>query len=638
MLVFIAATLALLTGSYSLANRLALRSRADRWLACGLLFLFGQVLIILLAGAVLKQLQRWTVLLLALAWLGIGTLRNGRRSLSLQTVLLLLGQRNLGLRPTGIPPILAGNHLLLVVGGLLFFSLSALALGWIYLPPFAWDEIWYHLTPVAAWAKQGAITQLPEALLWQNYDPHQVPPDQLALDFSTAFNWANVYPLNAELSALWSMVLLNSDILADAAQLPFVLVGAIATLGLSRLAGARTESSLLAAMLFLLTPMILIQLRVAYADAAFGSLVAASIYVLLRWQKEGNLSYALLLGIALGLMMGIKSPGIAFAGILGLAALGHGLWQCRCRRLTSRALLFQAAVALGGLLSGGGFWYLRTWWFYGNPVYPIQVKFLVWTLPGMGDVSQLFMAHNTPPAYRHRPVFLNILSSWLELGDESYNYYSRTRGLGPTWAALALPALGPFAFYALRRHRATVLWMTGLTALLLTVQPAPWWPRYVLYVVPVGLAALVWVYERLPKAWQTLVAALLILNLAVSTTLTLGETLEKLPLALRLDAPHRTFGQLYFQDYAWVDELPPSRIGHTPMAWVYPLYGGLRHEVYLVDAVSASSWAEAIRRQSLDFVVVNPNYGPYAGWAGDLPNLLAPYWKGGQIHVYRVRR
>ncbi|MBE3581401.1 MAG: hypothetical protein IMW96_07200 [Thermoanaerobacteraceae bacterium] len=628
MLVFIAATLALLTGSYFLANRLAPKCRADRWLACGLLFLCGQVLILLVAGALLKQLHRGAVLLLALAWLGIGIW---------QALLSPLEQRNLGLSPTGAIHLLAGNRLLLVVGGLLVFSLSSLAMGWIYLPPFAWDEIWYHLTPVAAWIKQGAITQLPEALLWQNYDPHRVSPGQLALDFSTAFNWANVYPLNAELSALWNMVLLNSDILADAAQLPFVLVGALATYGLSRSVGARPDSSVLATMLFLLTPMILIQLRVAYADAAFGSLVAASLYVLLRWQRELNLSYALLLGVTLGLMMGIKAPGIAFAGILGLAALGYGWWQCRCGRLTGRALLVQAVVALGGLVSTGGFWYLRTWWFYGNPVYPVQVKFLAWTLPGMGDVSDLFMAHNTPPAYHHRPLVLNILTSWLELGGESYNYYSRTRGLGPAWAALALPALGAFTFYALRRRRPAALWMTGLTALLLFVQPAPWWPRYVLYVVPVGLAALVWVYERLPKAAQTLAAALLILNLAVSTTLALGETLGKLPLAMRLEAPRRTFGQLYFQDYAWVDEVPPSRIGHTPMAWIYPLYGGLRHEVSLVDAPSPSSWAEAIRRQSLDFVVVKPDYGPYATWARHMPDLLELYRKGEYIHVYRVR-
>lgn len=630
MLVFIAATLALLTGSYFLANRLTLKCQVDCWLACGLLFLCGQVLVLLVAGALLKQLHQGPVLLLALVWMAIGVGQSrlfpskGNRPKSESS-------------PMDPPRLLAGNCLLFFVAGLLVFSLSSLAVGWIYLPPFAWDEIWYHLTPVAAWIKQGAIIQLPEALLWQNYDPQRVSPDQLALDFSTAFNWANVYPLNAELSALWNVVLMKNDILADAAQLPFVLVGALATYGLSRSAGARPDSSVLAAMLFLLTPMILIQLRVAYADAAFGSLVAASLYALLRWQRELSLSYALLLGFALGLMMGIKSPGIAFAGILGLAALGYGWRQCRYGRLTRGALIVQALGALGGLLVSGGFWYLRTWWFYGNPVYPVQVTFLAWTLPGMGDVSELFMAHNTPPAYHHRPVLLNILTSWLELGDESYNYYSRTRGLGPAWAALALPALGPFIFYSLRERRPAALWMTGLTALLLFFQPAPWWPRYVLYVVPVGLAAFAWVYERLPQAAQALATALLILHLGVSTTLALGETLEKLPLAMRLEGSQRTFGRLYFQDYVWVDEVPPSRIGHTPMAWIYPLYGGLRHEVFLVDALSPYCWAEVIQSRCLDFVVVKPNYGPYAAWAQHLPNLLELYRKGEYIHVYRVR-
>ncbi|AOQ24887.1 hypothetical protein MTAT_03040 [Moorella thermoacetica] len=636
MLWFLLGTLALLTGSWLMAARMALKKTLDRWLAIGVLTMAGQVLILLLAGQALRHLNRGVVLLLALGLAGLGFLVRNRQGSRSGEIFSFESGATGDIGEPGNAEIFSSS-LIAVTGVILAFSLAALVLGWIYLPPFAWDEIWYHLTPMAAWFKQGAITRLPEALLWQHYDPTRVTSRKLALDLSVAFNWANVYPLNAELNALWIMVLTGNDLLVDATQFPYVVIGALATFGLSRSGGAGRNASILASMLFLLTPMVLIHLRVAYVDAAFGSMIAAALYLFLRWQEERNLEYALILGLAIGLMMGIKATGIAFAGVFVLAIVASGFWQYRQGVSGNRALWLQITVILLALMATGTFWYLRTWWFYGNPVYPVEIQVLGWKLPGMGSVSRLFMTANTPEAYRGRNIILNILTSWLELGNESYNYYSRTRGLGPAWAALALPAILPFTFSAWRRRRAPVLWMVGLTLIFLILQPAAWWPRYVLYVVPVGLAAMAWVYDRLDPRLKTAVAGIMILNLVVATGLTLVETLDKLPAAMRLDPAHRTFGELYFSDYAWVDQLPPSRIGYTPMAWIYPLYGGLRNQVELVDGTTAESWREAIIRQGLDFVVTNTQYGDYDRWALSLPDLLTPYRKGEMINVYRVR-
>jgi len=630
-------TLAIITGSCLAVQPLAIKSTLDRWLAAGVMSLAVQVLVLLFSGVVLSQLNRWTVLLMASAWLGFGLLLQKKPAPGIRDIVQTI-YRQLRIYLAAIHSILHRSTLVAVVGLILFFSLAALGLGVIYLPPYAWDEIWYHLTPVAAWFQQGAISQLPEPVLWQAYDINLVDPNQLALDFSVAYNWANVYPLNAELTALWTMVLTGKDLLAEAAQVPYIFLGVLTTFGLSRLGGARPSSSVLAAMLFLLTPMVLIHLRVAYVDAAFASMVATSLYLLLKWQKQPEPGYALILGLATGLMMGIKSTGIAFAVVLVLVALGYGLWQCRGGNLSSRMFCLQAGITLLALLAVGAFWYLRTWWFYGNPIFPVKIQLLGWSLPGMGSVSQLFMFHNTPAAYRDRNVILNILTSWLELGDESYNYYSRTRGLGPVWAALALPALLPFTFSAWRRHHAPALWMAGITLVLLFIQPAVWWPRYVLYVVPVGLAAFAWVYDRLQQKVKILVACLIVLHLTVATTLVLVETLDKLPLALSKASTCRTFGQLYYSDYTWVDELPPSIIGHTPMAWIYPLYGGLRHQVQLIDGNSIESWRNAIYRQGVQFVVIKRDYSHYECWAQSLPDLLSLYMEGDLINVYRVRR
>ncbi len=131
---------------------------------------------------------------------------------------------------------------------------------------------------------------------------------------------------------------------------------------------------------------------------------------------------------------------------------------------------------------------------------------------------------------------------------------------------------------------------------------------------------------------------LLVINLVASTPLVLIETLDKLPAALSLQREQRTFGQLYFDDYAWVDRLPPSRIGHTPMAWIYPLYGGLRHQVTLVDGTTPEAWRQAIITSDVDYMVVNAHFGDHLRWAEELSDLLMPYMEGERLNVYRIVR
>ncbi len=630
------ATTFIIIGSALIAERLAFKGAIDRLLAIGIVSLTAQILILLVAGVGLKRLGHITVFVLALFLLGIGLLLFRKQFAKLKK-----SKKNFlqYLKDFfGAARIFFANNLLgKAVTIILFISLAAIGLGLIYLPPYAWDEIWYHLTPIAAWYKQGAITQLPEAVLWQNYNPDAVGFDQLAFDLSVAYNWANVYPLNVEMGALWTMVLAGSDVLADAAQVPYVLLGALATFGLSRMVKAQYITSILAAMLFLLTPMVLIHLRTAYVDAAFAAMVTVSLYLFLKWQKQRQINYALLLGLAAGLMLGIKSTGLAFAAVFILAITAYGVGQCRHRKMKYRELGLQLGLILSALFIVGGFWYLRTWWFYGNPIYPVKIEILGRSLPGLGSVWQLFMFHNTPPNYQGRNIILNIFASWLELGDESYNYYSRTRGLGPVWAAFALPAILPFTFYAWRQRYAPALWMVAMTLIFLVIQPAVWWPRYVLYIVPVGLTAWAWVYVRLQNKVKVLVASLMMLNLLVSTSLTLGETLSRLPWAMQKPNICRTFGQLYHSDYAWVDVIPPSNIGHAPMAWIYPLYGGLRHQVQLIDGDSIESWRESICSQKLNFLVVKRSYREYDNWAKALTGLLENYIEGEEINVYRIK-
>lgn len=631
MFQLILATAGMFFASYLTATRLKLVSLLDRFLAAGLIFLSGQLIILLFNGVVVHRLDRGTILFFVLTWLFIELLFNPVCNDLTSLMKSVTGYYRKYL--SVIPSVYFQNRLNTCVGIILFLSLFITILGVIYLPPHAWDEIWYHLPPVAAWFKQGYISQLPMSVIWEEYDPAEFDLNQLAQDFSVAFNWSNVYPLNVELNALWIMLLTGNDLLVEAAQVFYIFLGTLATFGLCRLCGSRDSTSFLMAMLFILTPMILIQMRVAYVDAAFGSMVAAALYLFLKWQKQPEISYALLLGLATGLMMGIKPNGIAFAAVIFLS---FSFWLYKFRGTKEIGLGLQITVIFLAIILTGSFWYLRTFWYYGNPIYPVKIDFPGLSLPGMGSVGELFMFHNTPEDYRNRNPLINIANSWLELGNETYNYYSRTRGFGPAWASLALPAVVPFAVNAWRLRNIPLLWMLGLTAVMLALQPAVWWPRYALYIVPVGLAALAWVYDRLPVSFKKITAVILILNLTVSTSLVLSENLGKLSAVLLRPTEYRSFGQLYFNDYAWVDEIPPSNIGHTPMAWIYPFYGGLRHNVKLVDGKSAVEFQESITGSGIEYLVIKKGFRDYESWANSLTDTLTVYMKGERIVVYQV--
>ncbi|MGI9861773.1 hypothetical protein SDD30_10380 [Moorella naiadis] len=305
----------------------------------------------------------------------------------------------------------------------LLLFLAVLETAWLIflgylLPPYAWDSLYYHLTAAATWLQAGRIVLSPYTL------------------------WANVYPMNTELLFAWNLLLTGSDLLVDLTQLPFALAGGLAVYALGRQAGLKQAGSAVAGALFFLTPIVLIQSKTCYVDVAFAAMFLVGYYFAWRYYHSPRRGYLLLTALAAGLVTGMKASAAPYVAVIFAIVLA-GDWRAGqedgqpawCRMLISAAIFAMA------ILLWGGFWYLRNWLAYGNPLYPFTIRILGHTLwPGEGSVAGLVMAGNTPPELVGLPTWQQLLRSWQEV-VAPYTFDQRLGGFGPQWLYLELPAL-----------------------------------------------------------------------------------------------------------------------------------------------------------------------------------------------------
>ncbi len=552
----------------------------------------------------------------------------------------------------------AGRPLAWLLAALLVGQTALVMATAAVLPPQGWDEWWYHLPPIAHWTSTGRVDLLPVAAEWQ--DPAAVSgldDYQRRYRLSVTGFWANVYPLNTETAAMWSLLFLHHDRWVDLAQGPLVLLGAVAVYGLARWARVPPPGPLLAGLLWALLPINQMQARTAYTDTALAALTLAALLFFLRWAETRRRVHFLAFGLFAGLALGTKPPAIAYVGALGLLTLWlaarppEAAAQPPAARLTARPswrVRLRVAAAHGLALAllclaTGGFWYLRTWAVYGNPVYPFTVQVLGRSLfPGLGSVANLIYVANTPPEYLGTGFLSNLIRSWFEAGEEPYSFYSRTGGFGAIWAVLGLPALAAYAWHAVRQQDRRALALLGLGALLLVLHSGGWWPRYSILIPGIGLVGAGWwlaaSLSRPGLRWQA--AALTTVAVLWSLLRADLSLAQALPRGLALPATQRTIGHLFLGDFAAIEQAVPAHaaIGYAPMTFIYPLYGPtLGRRVEQVDGRTAAEWLGAISQAHLDYVAMLKHYGPHYGWARQAQGQLTEIPTAGEVALFASR-
>jgi hypothetical protein len=295
----------------------------------------------------------------------------------------------------------------------------------IYLfPPYAWDALAFHLPKVTCILQSHGIEVFPAIPVF-----------------------INTYPFNAELLFLWNVIYLGNDILVDGTQAVFALVSVLALYGIARKCGVKPQYAAYV-MLFLFIPIVIQQATTCYIDIIVSGLLMIAVnFMLLKDRARINL---LILGMAVGMMLGTKYSYILPGLIVSLAALflivrdrKIELARSGNRTWLPWILLADCLIYLLPILVLGGTWYGRNYLLFGNPLAPIEINIFGATVfPGFSKPADY--TFNTPILFDAPTVF----KVWLERAipspfwDEPYYTLGTGRGgFGPLFFIVLLPSL-----------------------------------------------------------------------------------------------------------------------------------------------------------------------------------------------------
>ena len=324
------------------------------------------------------------------------------------------------------------------------------------LPIVDYDGWSYHLVFVDVWLQHDALTLVPQR------------------------PWTAGYPAVGELLTAWFAAFTRTDAWAGLTSLLPIPVAIVGTCGLARSLGADRRLSLLAGLLFGMTPALVALAGTTYVDAASVAAVVGTWWLGLRVVRgERDRSSALLLGIASGLAIGTKGTNVSLVApvvaVAGLVLLRDMTSSIRAPSRAARAPL-EALLALGlPLLVIGASWYVKNLLVYGNPLYPFSVG------PFHGPTTLTKFAF-TPPELEGRSFADQLITSWVtDWRLDRYIYNVRPGGLGMVWPLVAaFAAIGGGLLVAQRRWAPLAL-LVSPAVLTLLIMPMPWYARLTLF-------------------------------------------------------------------------------------------------------------------------------------------------------------
>jgi hypothetical protein len=245
---------------------------------------FSEIVVLALALSAFRSLMWWTVLsgagILLLAALALTRGVPPRTSLVTGVKALRAGLRE---------PVVAALAIAATVG--LAYSVI---LG-VLTPPNDWDAMSYHLARAALWIQQESVAYVD----------------------NSPFAPINAYPPNAEIGALFTLILAHSDRFVGLVQYSAMLAAATATFGVARRVGIDLTGALFGALAFLTLPVVVLQSWTALNDLVVASFLITAVYFLLGGTRL-ELSLG---GLSLALATGTKFTAIIALPVVLLVAL-----------------------------------------------------------------------------------------------------------------------------------------------------------------------------------------------------------------------------------------------------------------------------------------------------------------------------
>ena len=224
---------------------------------------------------------------------------------------------------------------------------ALLAVGFALLgamqPEIEYDAVWYHLTFPRRYLAAGRLLDL-------------------------ACEHMSPTPQHVELQYAYAL-LFGDERAAKLVHLGFGLLAAAWTARLAaRLLGRRWAA--LAAALFLTAPTVTWEMTTAYNELPLAFLATGAVALVVEWRARGERRLLALAGVLLGLGLAGKHVAYFFLAPLALAVLlapapAGAPRRSLAGRVGDAALLSAVAVAVALP------WYVRAWYYTGNPLFPM---------------------------------------------------------------------------------------------------------------------------------------------------------------------------------------------------------------------------------------------------------------------------
>jgi hypothetical protein len=243
------------------------------------------------------------------------------------------------------------------------------------------------------------------------------------------------YPFTVELLFASGMAF-GSDTFAKLIHLTYAVLLVLGVFALGwRFLGS--EGGWIAAAVLVGMPIIPIWSSLAYIDMGWTLYEFLGVYAVILWAARDQRRWLVLAGLMIGLALGSKYLALGGAAAIGLWILWH------TRAQGWRTVLVSAMLFGGTALLVSAPWFVKNWWWLGNPVYPY-----------FGDATHTALSTKEPYA-------------WWEYLVLPWRLYVHREQFVGAYGSIEFPSLlFPLVFlYVWVRRPKAMNWLAGLTLL-----------------------------------------------------------------------------------------------------------------------------------------------------------------------------
>ncbi len=358
----------------------------------------------------------------------------------------------------------------------------------LLLPPRGVDDLGYHLPPIYHYITHHNLEVLP---------PEPVP--------------FVAYPQNADMLFMWPTIFVHNTSLIGLVQFTFSIIGIVAIYALAQMLGLSAAISFFVAIQFFFTPVVLAQAGSAYVDNISAVVFLMALYFSAMFFKTKREVHLYLAALSIGFLTGTKYTMVIPAAFLQIFILPV-LWK---EKKTKSFFLYLFLLFLAG-----GYWYIRNYIVFDNPIFPVNLTQNNFGVMGGIEVEKFnFLEKLIDIPFAFAGLFL------FDLGLGSFH-----GGFGIAFWGIAFPAWLYFlykSFNAPSRERFFLLCFWGTMLLgfgllfLVPLQLLYLDVRYSLFMVGIGVLAIGKLLTTLKPSsfYQSLIKSICIMSAILSVVL-----------------------------------------------------------------------------------------------------------------------